>query len=200
MKLAFPHFLLVSRVESPEFEIFMDEGKKVNLPRRDFLSRSWRAIAALAVGQGAYTGLRFLASRRVEGAFGEIVTAGLVADFPAGTITPFDSERFLLVRFEDGGFLALSNRCTHLACTVGWNEQQQRFVCPCHGSEFQRDGNVIKPPAPRPLDRFAITIDTSERIQVDTRQSIRRTAASLDDLVYAVDTHDNVNNDREMRR
>jgi hypothetical protein len=48
------------------------------------------------------TKLRFLASRKAEGSFGEIVTAGLVADFPPMTITPFDTERFFLVRFENG--------------------------------------------------------------------------------------------------
>jgi cytochrome b6-f complex iron-sulfur subunit len=147
-------------------------------------------IAALAAGQGAYAGLRFLASRQAEGRFGQIVTAGLVADFPAMTITPFDTERFLLMRFEDGGFLALYTRCTHLGCTAGWHEQQQRFVCPCHGSEFRRDGAVLKPPAPRPLDRLAVTIDGSGRVQVDTRKPIRRTATSLDDPVYAPEAPD----------
>ncbi len=170
----------------------MCDGKEDenNLPRRDFLNLSWRLIGALAAGQAAYAGLRFLASRKAEGSFGQVVTAGLVADFPAMTITPFDPERFLLVRFESGGFLALSTKCTHLACTVGWNEPQQRFVCPCHGSEFQRDGTVLKPPAPRPLDRFAITIESNGQIQVDTRKPIRRTATSLDDLVYAPEAPD----------
>ncbi len=57
-------------------------------------------------------------------------------------------------------------------------------MCPCHGSEFQRDGTVLKPPAPRPLDRFMITIEDDGRIQVDTRRPITRTVASVDDLVY----------------
>ena len=168
----------------------MDEENENNLPRRNFLGLSWRMMAALAAGQGAYAGLRFLASRQAEGGLGQIMTAGLIADFPAMTITPFDAERFLLVRFENGGFLALHTKCTHLGCTVSWNEPWRRFVCPCHGSEFQRDGTVLKPPAPRPLDRFAITIEGSGRVQVDTRQPIRRTATGSDDLVYAAEARD----------
>jgi nitrite reductase/ring-hydroxylating ferredoxin subunit len=168
----------------------MDKENENNLPRRDFLSLSWRMIAALAAGQGAYTGLRFLVSRKAEGRFGHIVTTGLVADFPMMTITPFDTERFVLVRFEDGGFLALSTRCTHLGCTAGWHEERQRFLCPCHGSEFQRDGTVLKPPAPRPLDRFAITIESNLRVQVDTRRPIRRMATSPGDRVYAPEAPD----------
>ena len=107
------------------------------VPRRDFLGLTWRVVAALAAGEGAYMGLRFLASRKAEGSFGQVVTVGVASDFPPGTISPFDMDRFLLIRFEDGGFLALSTRCTHLSCTVTWNEARQRFICPCHGSEFQ---------------------------------------------------------------
>lgn len=163
----------------------MTEKPENTLPRRDFLSLSWRIMAALALGQGTCMGLRFLASRKAEGNFGQIVTAGLIADFPPGTITPFDTDRFLLVRFEDSGFLALYTKCTHLACTVSWNEQRQRFVCPCHGSEFQQDGDVLNPPAPRPLDRFPITITDDGRVQVDTRKRIQRDETGPDDLVYA---------------
>ena len=164
----------------------MAEDEKDNeLPRRDFLALSWRIVAALAAGEGAYMGLRFLASRKAEGSFGQVVTAGVASDFPVGTISPFDTDRFLLIRFEDGGFLALSTRCTHLACTVTWNDQRQRFICPCHGSEFQRDGTVFNPPAPRPLDRFPVTIEADGRVKVDTRKRIERTETSPDELVYA---------------
>jgi cytochrome b6-f complex iron-sulfur subunit len=160
------------------------------MSRRDFFGLSWRALALVAVGQGVYTGLRFLASRKAEGSFGQIVTAGLVADFPPGTITPFDTERFLLVRFEDGGFLALHTKCTHLACTVTWSPQRQRFICPCHGSEFAQDGAVLNPPAPQPLDRFPVTIEDDGRVKIDTRQRIQRTTVSPDDLVYVIEPPD----------
>jgi cytochrome b6-f complex iron-sulfur subunit len=162
-----------------------EDDKENTLPRRDFLGFSWRVVAALAAGEGAYMGLRFLASRKAEGSFGQVITAGVASDFPPGTISPFDTDRFLLIRFEDGGFLALSTRCTHLSCTVTWNEQRQRFICPCHGSEFQRDGAVLNPPAPRPLDRFPVTVEADGRVKVDTRKRILRTETSPDELVYA---------------
>jgi cytochrome b6-f complex iron-sulfur subunit len=167
----------------------MAEDERDNsLPRRDFLGLSWRVVAALAAGEGAYMGLRFLASRKAEGSFGQVVTVGVASDFPTGTISPFDTDRFLLIRFEDGGFLALSTRCTHLSCTVTWNDQRQRFICPCHGSEFERDGTVLNPPAPRPLDRFPVTIEADGRVKVDTRKRIQRTETSPDELVYAPET------------
>lgn len=152
--------------------------------RRDFMRLSWRLLGALAVGEGAYLGLRFVTSREAEGSFGEVMTAGVLNDFPRGTITPFEQARFFLVRFEDGGFVALSTKCPHLACVVGWEEDANRFVCPCHGSEFERSGDVLNPPAPRPMDRFAVSFE-GEQVKVDTRQAIQRSAARTDDRVYA---------------
>jgi len=152
--------------------------------RRDFFGLTWRVLTAFAAGQAACIGLRFIASRKVEGDFGEVITVGVPADFPPGTITPFDQARFFLIRFEDGGFLALSTTCPHLACVVGWDNARSIFSCPCHGSEFERDGSVVNPPAPRPLDRFAVLIE-DDRVKVDTREALRRTVTTPEDLVYA---------------
>jgi cytochrome b6-f complex iron-sulfur subunit len=69
--------------------------------------------------------------------------AGIVDDFPPGSVTPFNAGRFYLVRQQDGGFLALYRKCTHLGCAVPWNPAEGRFVCPCHASAFEMDGQVI---------------------------------------------------------
>ncbi len=51
--------------------------------------------------------------------------------------------------------LVLSNSCTHTGCGVRWEAEQGKFVCPCHGGEFDRQGRVLKQPPPRPLRRLA---------------------------------------------
>jgi nitrite reductase/ring-hydroxylating ferredoxin subunit len=153
------------------------------LTRREFLSRVWLLMGVATAGEAIVLGLRYWGSRSTNSPFGTIIDLGKPADYPSGTITEFLQARFYLVRFEDGGFLALHNRCTHLACVVSWNALEGRFNCPCHGSHFDRKGAVINAPAPRPLDVFPVTV-TEEKIEVDTRQPMRRQAIDSSALAY----------------
>jgi len=54
-------------------------------------------------------------------------------------------------------YVALALRCTHRGCQV--DAGHDGFVCPCHGSEFTRDGAVVQGPATQPLSRFRVTRD-----------------------------------------
>jgi hypothetical protein len=54
--------------------------------------------------------------------------------------------------------VALYKACTHLDCLFDWNPHEGKFICPCHGSQFARDGRLLSGPAPRSLDRFSIQI------------------------------------------
>lgn len=62
---------------------------------------------------------------------------------------------------------ALKSVCTHLGCTPNWLEAEQKFKCPCHGSGFYKDGINFEGPAPRPLERYAISIGNDGQIEVD---------------------------------
>ena len=62
---------------------------------------------------------------------------------------------------------ALRTVCTHLGCITIWQENEQKFKCPCHGSGFYVDGVNFEGPAPRPLERYAITIAEDGQLQVD---------------------------------
>lgn len=50
------------------------------------------------------------------------------------------------------GFVIFSPICPHLGCYYAWNDAQNRFMCPCHGSQYTFNGTHIAGPAPRGLD------------------------------------------------
>ncbi len=61
----------------------------------------------------------------------------------------------------------LSSHCTHLGCTIN-KEENGRLVCPCHGSEFDLDGNVMKGPAYQPLEKIPAKINADHtHIQIE---------------------------------
>jgi cytochrome b6-f complex iron-sulfur subunit len=130
--------------------------------RRRFLDRAWAAAALLAGLEtvAAATAYLFSGKPREKGpAAKQLIEAGPADSFLPGTVTPFRGGRFYLARLDDGGYLALSLRCTHLGCSIVWEEKPKRFVCPCHASSFDLDGSVRNPPAPRALDYYPVVID-----------------------------------------
>lgn len=154
------------------------------LSRRDFLKLGIGALSALAVLEVGGASLLFMQPRTLEGAFGGIVDAGQIDSFPAGSVVEFPDGRFFLIRADDGGFLAVYQRCTHLGCSVTWQADEGHFFCPCHASSFDMNGDVENPPAPRALDTFPVAIDDG-RVLVDTGQIQTRDGFAPEQLAYA---------------
>lgn len=142
--------------------------------RRAFLGRLWKALGLLAFVEFGAVAAAYLAPRKKGGARGTgVIEAGPVGEFTPASVRAFPAGRFYLARLADGGFLALSSRCTHLGCTVPWDEKTKTFPCPCHASSFDMQGNVQSPPAPRALDLFPVTIEGGI-VKVDTSRRIER--------------------------
>ena len=153
--------------------------------RRDFLNIVWAAAGVVAATELGLASLRFLSPRTVDGEFGGTFNLGSPDQFPPGSVTPVEAGRFYLVRLEDGGLLAFYRRCTHLGCAVPYDPGTGQFVCPCHGSAFAADGDVLNPPAPRPLDLFTLSINADGEIVVDTGTKIERDHPDPESIVYA---------------
>lgn len=80
----------------------------------------------------------------------------------AGWVSSND-EFFIYVLTENGrDFIALSNICTHLGCRVRWVADREQFYCPCHVGIFDKEGNVISGPPPRPLDRYMVKVEREQ--------------------------------------
>ena len=67
----------------------------------------------------------------------------------------------------DNGLYALVRNCTHMGCIPYLSDEEQIFRCPCHGSSFTLEGDVIKGPAPEPLYRASITVNPRGRIEIN---------------------------------
>ena len=152
--------------------------------RRAFVGRLWKGLGILAGLELAAVAVAFLAPRKDPAGRGAgLLVAGPVAEFTPASVRPFPAGRFYLVRLADGGFLALSSKCTHLGCTVPWNEKAKAFPCPCHASTFDARGDVLSPPAPRALDLFPVTIEAGI-VKVDTARRIERSRFEPGQVTY----------------
>jgi len=154
--------------------------------RRSFLNKLWIGLGLVALAEVVavvFSFLRSNKSKRREADSSAMVTAGAIDKFEPNSVTAFVRGRFYLARLEDGGFLALSRKCTHLGCTVPWVEKEKKFACPCHGSVFDITGAVINPPAPRPLDIYPVSIENNV-VEVDTSQPIKRSEFRAEQVTY----------------
>lgn len=77
---------------------------------------------------------------------GELETADEIAA-GEGAIVRLGGQQLAVHRDEEGGLHALNATCTHLGCTVAWNSAEKSWDCPCHGSRFDLDGEVLHGPA-----------------------------------------------------
>jgi nitrite reductase/ring-hydroxylating ferredoxin subunit len=68
-----------------------------------------------------------------------------------GTVVRIGGRHVAVHRDDEGRLQAVSARCTHLGCLVGWNRADRTWECPCHGSCFSDGGSLIQGPATKPL-------------------------------------------------
>ncbi len=84
-----------------------------------------------------------------------------------------------IVRYQ-GEIFALSTTCTHLGCTPNWLEREQKFKCPCHGSGYKITGVNFEGPAPRPLERWAVSIADDGQLVVDKSKKFQKELGQWD--------------------
>ena len=161
-------------------------------PRRGFLRRGLGAMAALGFAAcGAAAGLWTAATARmlapnVINQPPQRVRVGRPEQYPAGHVeTRFkDTLGLWIVHGRYRGkpqIYALDTTCTHLGCITQWDDGQQRFNCPCHGSAFGRDGINLFGPAPRPLPRYAIRLAEDGQLEVDRSRRFRQERGEWED-------------------
>ena len=77
----------------------------------------------------------------------------------------------------------MSIKCSHLGCSIMWDEEMSEFICPCHSSKFSLAGEVINPPAPRPLDIYEIEIKDG-KLFINLNKKNKRSEFEKSQLTY----------------
>ena len=68
------------------------------------------------------------------------------------------AQSVFVTRSAGGQLKVLSPICPHLGCSVSWHENQDKFICPCHGGQFGADGTRLSGPPPRGLDQLDVQV------------------------------------------
>jgi len=137
-----------------------------NVTRRRLLSFvGWSSFATF-FGGITLASLRFFFPRILYEPLQEFV-AGKPEDYQVGEVSTrmLNEQRVWVVRNEQGIYTLVAI-CTHLGTPI-WHPTEDRIKCPCHGSNFLRDGQNVAGPAPQPLFRAAISLDVTGKIVVD---------------------------------
>ena len=166
------------------------DEEQMGVTRRQFMNRGIVAGFALGIGGFAPAALAFLWPQSTSG-FGSKISVGKIAEikaqvqagngffyYPEGRmwITEYpaaslDNARKVYSPSEltgmEAGLIALYQKCPHLGCRVPECATSQWFECGCHGSQYNRVGEKKAGPAPRGLDRFAMTV-SGDIFTVDT--------------------------------
>lgn len=144
-------------------------AKSPHLTRNDFVKTM---VGVLGATMGVVVGLPaigYLVGPFLKVASSDVwVPLGPLDSYPVGEPTPFSFTRTKINGWErstnsygvyvyretETDTIVFSNVCTHLACRVKWQDENQVYHCPCHDAEFGPQGEIIQGPQNRPMDRY----------------------------------------------
>ena len=152
----------------------MDEEK---MSRKNFLQIVTMAIGGLISPAVAIPGIAYIIGPSIKTNQDQgWIRLGSVTKIEPGTPTLFkttvqrssgwietDEEISVYVLTDNGrDFIAMSNICTHLGCRVRWISDKSQFFCPCHNGVFDKNGNVVSGPPPKPLNRYQVKVENDQ--------------------------------------
>lgn len=163
----------VERIEPLGREDLHESGDvgSEGINRREFLTYAWASALGLLTLESGLATYRFMSPRFLPGTFGGEFHLGSAANLPATDLDPHPNTagKFWLINTESGPH-ALYMVCPHLGCLYKWDPTNNQFLCPCHFSQFSREGHFIWGPAPRSLDQFRVKVVDGDAELSKTRE------------------------------
>lgn len=147
---------------------------KQQLNRREFFSFLTVGWVAFTAATGGLLSLAFRFSYPNVNFEPEMeFLAGGPSEFEAGVDERYKNGFGVWMVKMEGKLFALSNICTHLGCIPSWMPSEKKFKCPCHGSGYYMNGINFEGPAPRPLERYKVSLTPEGKIRVDKTKIYR---------------------------
>lgn len=142
------------------------------MTRRGFLgtlTSGWVAFYLFIGGNLAAIGRYFFPNVLYEPP--NVFEAGKPDEYVKGQVNERWKKEFRVwVVRNDEGLYAMLAMCTHLGCTPNWFADENRFKCPCHGSQYDILGRNVAGPAPKPLFRCALKLASDGQLQINKGQ------------------------------
>lgn len=115
-----------------------------------------------------YPVIRYMNPPAVPEASVNEANVGKVADFAvnSGKIVRFSSKPVLVIRRSENEWRAFSAVCTHLNCTVQYEQARHQIWCACHNGFYDLNGKVVSGPPPRPLEEYQVRLRGEEVVVV----------------------------------
>lgn len=133
---------LITGVANPWADVFSPGRVYPDMTVREFITENVHFPKHLASDR--------LTSRDVEGTDPAAVRSG------EAKILKVDGKKVAAYRDESGKLFTVSPVCTHMKCDVAWNPAERSWDCPCHGSRFRPDGEVLNGPATEALEKMEL--------------------------------------------
>jgi Rieske Fe-S protein len=133
---------------------------KERVSRRIFLKSLFKGGVLALFGATVYPIARYLYPPRATESDVSSVTAGKAGELASNTakIFRFGNRPGLLIHTPSGELKAFSAVCTHLNCTVEYDDEASVISCACHNGKFDLNGQVISGPPPRPLEAYRVDV------------------------------------------
>jgi len=144
-----------------------------------WIAVGWTTMTASLIGMTLGT-LRFLFPNSLEEPPSK-VKVGFPDQYEDGKVVERFKDQNIWVVRNAGALYALSTTCTHLGCTPNWLEREEKFKCPCHGSGFKMSGINFEGPAPRPLERWGVSLGDDGQIVVDKSRKFQQELGQWND-------------------